>query len=67
MAVDAHELEAPQGGAVETAKDLFAGAVGGIAQVLVGKLCIPFRVRLGVQWQGARSWSRWPFSEAELG
>jgi solute carrier family 25 (mitochondrial carnitine/acylcarnitine transporter), member 20/29 len=27
----------PQGGALQTAKDLFAGAVGGVAQVLIGK------------------------------
>lgn len=30
------DLEAQQGGAAQTAKDLFSGAVGGIAQVLVG-------------------------------
>lgn len=26
-----------QGGALQTAKDLFAGAVGGVAQVLLGE------------------------------
>lgn len=31
------DVEAPQGGAKQTAKDLFSGAVGGIAQVLIGK------------------------------
>lgn len=31
-----------KGGALSTAKDLFAGAVGGIAQVLVGKVTIYF-------------------------
>jgi hypothetical protein len=30
------EIEQPQGGALQTAKDLFSGAVGGIAQVLIG-------------------------------
>lgn len=35
--MDALELEsAKQSPAVETAKDLFSGAVGGIAQVLIG-------------------------------
>jgi hypothetical protein len=62
MAVDAHELEAPQGGAVETAKDLFAGAVGGIAQVLVGKLCIPFSRPIGGSMARGPSWSSRPFS-----
>lgn len=32
----AEDLDA-KGGALSTAKDLFAGAVGGVAQVLVGK------------------------------
>jgi solute carrier family 25 (mitochondrial carnitine/acylcarnitine transporter), member 20/29 len=31
MDVEAH------GGALQTAKDLFAGAAGGVAQVLIGK------------------------------
>lgn len=30
------EFETPQGGGLQTAKDLFSGAVGGIAQVLIG-------------------------------
>lgn len=30
------ELEQQQGGGLQTAKDLFSGAVGGIAQVLIG-------------------------------
>lgn len=30
-------MEAPQQGFKQTAKDLFAGATGGIAQVLIGK------------------------------
>lgn len=34
--VDAHPHEG--GGALETAKDLFSGAAGGVAQVLLGKL-----------------------------
>jgi hypothetical protein len=35
--MDALELEtAKQSPAIETAKDLFSGAVGGIAQVLIG-------------------------------
>lgn len=28
-----------QSGALQTAKDLFAGAVGGVAQVLLGEFC----------------------------
>ncbi len=32
----AAEIEQHQGGALQTAKDLFSGAVGGIAQVLIG-------------------------------
>ena len=36
MADAAAELD--EGGAVRTLKDLFAGAAGGIAQVLLGKL-----------------------------
>lgn len=32
------DLEEPQqGGALQTAKDLFSGAVGGVAQVLIGE------------------------------
>lgn len=30
------ESHAQEGGALQTAKDLFSGAVGGIAQVLIG-------------------------------
>ena len=33
------QLEAPDGGLARTLKDLFAGAVGGVAQVLLGTLC----------------------------
>jgi solute carrier family 25 carnitine/acylcarnitine transporter 20/29 len=35
MGVEA-ELEAPEHGFQRTLKDLFAGAVGGVAQVLIG-------------------------------
>ena len=37
MADAAQDLDT-KGGALDTAKDLFAGAVGGIAQVLIGKV-----------------------------
>lgn len=40
MADSAADLEAhphQQGGAKQTAKDLFSGAAGGVAQVLLGK------------------------------
>jgi len=40
------ELEHPQGGAKQTAKDLFSGAVGGIVQVLVGQPFDIVKVRL---------------------
>lgn len=43
MADSAAELEAhPQqaGGALQTAKDLFSGAAGGVAQVLLGKMLL---------------------------
>jgi len=40
------DLEAQQGGAAQTAKDLFSGAVGGIAQVLVGQPFDIVKVRL---------------------
>lgn len=33
------EVEEIQGGGLQTAKDLFSGAVGGVAQVLIGKCC----------------------------
>ena len=35
MGIEA-ELEAPEHGLQRTLKDLFAGAVGGVAQVLIG-------------------------------
>lgn len=41
MADSAADLEAhphQQGGAKQTAKDLFSGAAGGVAQVLLGKI-----------------------------
>jgi len=39
--MDALELEAAkQNPALQTAKDLFSGAVGGVAQVLIGMLVI---------------------------
>lgn len=40
MADAAAELD--EGGVVRTLKDLFAGAAGGIAQVLLGKFGVPF-------------------------
>lgn len=54
MADSAADLEAhphQQGGAKQTAKDLFSGAAGGVAQVLLGK--IPSTVKLGeeAQWR----------------
>ena len=30
------DIDPPEGGALQTAKDLFSGAVGGVAQVLIG-------------------------------
>jgi hypothetical protein len=37
----AAEVEQHQGGGLQTAKDLFSGAVGGIAQVMIGmRLCL---------------------------
>ena len=41
VAVDSGELEVDQGSFQRTAKDLFAGAVGGIAQVLLGQSSQP--------------------------
>jgi solute carrier family 25 carnitine/acylcarnitine transporter 20/29 len=38
MADAANDLE--EHGMVQTSKDLFAGAAGGIAQVLLGKFCV---------------------------
>lgn len=43
--MSAPEIE--QGGALQTAKDLFSGAVGGIVQVLVGRLYSRFIVCWG--------------------
>jgi solute carrier family 25 (mitochondrial carnitine/acylcarnitine transporter), member 20/29 len=37
MSTQEELVQTPEGGALQTAKDLFAGAVGGVAQVLVGK------------------------------
>lgn len=37
MADSAADVEAHVGGAKQTAKDLFAGAAGGVAQVLLGE------------------------------
>lgn len=31
------DIDPPEGGGMQTAKDLFSGAMGGIAQVLIGK------------------------------
>jgi solute carrier family 25 carnitine/acylcarnitine transporter 20/29 len=46
--MDALELEtAKQSPAVETAKDLFSGAVGGIAQVLIGMFNLSSTPMLG--------------------
>ncbi|PTB69209.1 mitochondrial carrier [Trichoderma citrinoviride] len=49
------EFEHPQGGALQTAKDLFSGAVGGIAQVLIGQPFDIVKVRLQTsnQYSGA--------------
>lgn len=45
MADPAADVEAHSGGgAAQTAKDLFAGATGGIAQVLLGKHIFQFLV-----------------------
>jgi solute carrier family 25 carnitine/acylcarnitine transporter 20/29 len=47
MADSATDVEVQAGGAKQTAKDLFAGAAGGVAQVLLGEW---FTVsRIGVQ------------------
>lgn len=40
MGTSEPEFEKPQGGGLQTAKDLFSGAVGGIAQVLIGTLAL---------------------------
>ncbi|KAL7910888.1 mitochondrial carrier domain-containing protein [Trichoderma velutinum] len=49
------EIEQHQGGALQTAKDLFSGAVGGIAQVLIGQPFDIVKVRLQTsnQYAGA--------------
>ncbi|KAI0475223.1 mitochondrial carrier domain-containing protein [Xylariaceae sp. FL0804] len=54
MADAAQEIDA-KGGALDTAKDLFAGAVGGIAQVLIGQPFDIVKVRLQTtsQYRGA--------------
>ncbi|KAL6820726.1 mitochondrial carrier domain-containing protein [Trichoderma camerunense] len=51
----AAEIEQHQGGALQTAKDLFSGAVGGIAQVLIGQPFDIVKVRLQTsnQYAGA--------------
>ncbi|KFA62043.1 hypothetical protein S40285_02096 [Stachybotrys chlorohalonatus IBT 40285] len=46
MATVGEELEHPQGGALQTAKDLFSGAAGGVAQVLIGQPFDIVKVRL---------------------
>jgi solute carrier family 25 carnitine/acylcarnitine transporter 20/29 len=56
MSKEIHEIEAPeQGGANRLFKDLFAGAVGGIAQVLIGQPFDIVKVRLQTsqQYSGA--------------
>ncbi|KAK5995680.1 putative mitochondrial carrier C4G9.20c [Cladobotryum mycophilum] len=49
------EFEHPKGGALQTAKDLFSGAVGGVAQVLIGQPFDIVKVRLQTsnQYSGA--------------
>lgn len=42
--VDAHPHEG--GGAAQTAKDLFSGAAGGVAQVLLGEIGFPGRCKM---------------------
>ncbi|KAH6605966.1 solute carrier family 25 [Trichoderma cornu-damae] len=51
----AAEVEQYQGGALQTAKDLFSGAAGGIAQVLIGQPFDIIKVRLQTsnQYAGA--------------
>jgi len=48
MSKEIHELEQhpDQGGLKRTLKDLFAGAVGGVAQVLLGQ---PFDIGISTQ------------------
>lgn len=47
------ELEQQQGGGLQTAKDLFSGAVGGIAQVLIGMRFHFFFSGLPFRFEGA--------------
>lgn len=54
MADSAADLEAhpqPQGGAKQTAKDLFSGAAGGVAQVLLGKFELGMKLGDEAQWR----------------
>ncbi|KAG7110251.1 Mitochondrial glycine transporter YMC1 like protein [Verticillium longisporum] len=44
--VELHQAPEPEGGALQTAKDLFSGAAGGITQVLVGQPFDIVKVRL---------------------
>ncbi|KAF3357662.1 hypothetical protein VdG1_05765 [Verticillium dahliae VDG1] len=44
--VELHRAPEPEGGALQTAKDLFSGAAGGITQVLVGQPFDIVKVRL---------------------
>ncbi|KAJ4308803.1 carrier protein ymc1 [Neodidymelliopsis sp. IMI 364377] len=46
-----HEIEHPEPGSASLAKDLFAGAVGGIAQVLIGQPFDIVKVRLQTSQQ----------------
>lgn len=48
------ERDLATGGWVRTAKDLFAGAAGGIAQVLLGKW--KFFLLLGMMRQASHGW-----------
>lgn len=53
MADSAADLEAhphQQGGAKQTAKDLFSGAAGGVAQVLLGKKASLKKLGDEAQW-----------------
>jgi hypothetical protein len=47
MADAAAELD--EGGAVRTLKDLFAGAAGGIAQVLLGEIGVQFSFSCAIE------------------
>lgn len=53
MADSAADLEAhphQQGGAKQTAKDLFSGAAGGVAQVLLGKFDLAMKLGDEAHW-----------------